>query len=78
MNKDSLLRAAGAKSLSPAQQWGVPAHTSISLGTGSLHKEGSISVLKHPPLFYSFSSWGVNPFMTVLDLSSDLYDQLLC
>jgi len=56
------------KAFPPAQQWGVPAHTSISLGTGSLHKEGSIFVVEHPPLFYSFSSWGVNLFMTVLDI----------
>jgi hypothetical protein len=31
----------------------------ISLGAGSQHKEVPISVLKHPPLFYSFSSWVV-------------------
>jgi len=37
MAKDSLLRATHGDGSSQAQQWVVPAHTPISLGTGSQH-----------------------------------------
>jgi hypothetical protein len=56
------------KAFSPAQQWGGFLRTPRSvLGLALCTIDTPISVLGHPSLFYSFSSWVVFPYMTVLD-----------